>query len=206
MFSIYDPDGLRFRGPLEALEQQRVVRRRAPVAPLAEGRRTAPYPPGSGAREAAAEAYRRTAARENMIEPLVAISQIMTSPALTIDAQERVSVAWRRLTEHGVRQLVVPSDRQGVAWMVSDRDILRRITIIGDAAEIERDVAIAEMMQRETLTTDAGSDIRRVAKVMAYYHVDALPVIGGGDRLVGIVTRGDILRGFAENPRLNLWG
>jgi CBS domain-containing protein len=41
---------------------------------------------------------------------------------------------------------------------------------------------------------------------MAYYHVDAMPVLRDDTRLVGVVTRGDILRGFAENPRLNLWG
>jgi CBS domain-containing protein len=32
-----------------------------------------------------------------------------------------------------------------------------------------------------------------------------MPVTGDGGKLIGIVTRGDILRGFAENPKLNLW-
>ncbi len=205
MFYIYDPDGVRFRGPLEVLEQQRRVKPREPVPPLEQGRRSTPYPERTGAREAA-QAYRQAAARENMVEPLVYIYQIMSAPAITIDHEARLSEAWRQLQEHNIRQLVVVSEKNALMGMLSDRDILQRLNVIGDEVEIARDLGIAQLVQRETITTDAMSDIRRVARVMALYHVDALPVIGTGSRLAGIVTRGDILRGFAENPRLNLWG
>lgn len=40
--------------------------------------------------------------------------------------------------------------------------------------------------------------------VPAHFHIDALPVVED-ETLTGIVTRGNILRRFTENPKLNLY-
>ena len=204
MFYVYDLDGLRFKGPMEALERQRRVDRRAPVTPLREGEEPFPFATRQG--NEAIAAYRQATMKENMVEPLVHIYQIMNSPAATVHGDAPLFDAWLQLTREAIRQLVVVSDREEVVGLLSDRDILRRINVVGEEVEMDRTLTVEEVMQKETISTDSMSDIRRVAKVMAYYHVDAMPVIREGGQLVGVVTRGDILRGFAENPRLNLWG
>lgn len=204
MFYVYDLDGLRFKGPMEVLEQERRVGRRAPVTPLKEGEEPFPFPPGKGGEAVAA--YRQTARLENMVEPLVHIYQIMSGPVSTIQSDTPLLDAWLMLKREGIRQLVVVNDRQEVAGLLADRDILRRINVVEEEVQMDGSLTVVEVMQKETISTDSMSDIRRVARVMAYHHVDAMPVIRAGAHLVGIVTRGDILRGFAENPRLNLWG
>ena len=87
-------------------------------------------------------------------------------------------------------------------------EYIKQIRNCGFAPGIDKNsnsnIKKSEVIKKEVVATDSISDIRRVAKVLAYYHIDALPVIEN-KRLVGIVTRGDILRGFAENPKLNLW-
>lgn len=208
MFYVYDPDGLRFRGPMEALEQARKVERRAPVPPLTGGGRSTPFgeeQSGQAQGNLAVAAYLQTLNRESMVEPLVHISQIMTSPATTITPDGSLLDGWRMLGRIGIRQLVVVSERNLVAGMLSDRDILKRINVIGDEVEMENDLTVGDVMQREVITSAAISDIRRVARVMAFHHMDSMPVTREDGQLVGIVTRGDILRNFAENPRLNLW-
>lgn len=205
MFYIYDLDGQRFKGPMEALEKQRRVDRRAPVTPIKEGEESFPFPENRQQPEGIS-AYRQAIEKKSMLEPLVHIYQIMGSPAATIRSDAPLMEAWLRLKEEGIRQLVVVSDRQEVAGLLADRDILRRITIVDDVVDMDAGLTVAEVVTKETITTDSRSDIRRVARVMAYYHVDAMPVLRDDTRLVGVVTRGDILRGFAENPRLNLWG
>lgn len=203
MFYVYDLDGIRFRGPMEALEKERKVERRQPVPPLESGRRAEPFPEGPAG--TAVEAYRQATRRENMVEPLVHIYQIMSTPVSTITGEVLLLDAWRRLNDEQISQLVVVSDRLQVVGMLSDRDILRRINVIDDEVVVEPGLTVSDVMQQEVITTDSMSDIRRVARVMAFYHVSSMPVIGGGERLSGMVTRGDILRGFAENPKLNLW-
>ncbi len=203
MFYVYDIDGIRFRGPLEELEKERKVERRSPVPPLdSSGRRT---PFAKGQEPTGVAAYLKATQKTNMIEPLVHIYQIMSSPVDTIHADRPLLDAWGELDKLGVSQLVVVSERMRVIGLMSDKDILRRINIIDEEVVVEPGLKVGDVMQKEVITTDAMSDIRRVAKVMAYYHVDSMPVIGSNDSLSGIVTRGDILRGFAENRKLNLW-
>jgi CBS domain-containing protein len=41
--------------------------------------------------------------------------------------------------------------------------------------------------------------------VLLDYDLTGIPVVGDGDELVGIVTRGDILRRVIHEPPLSLW-
>ena len=206
MFYVYDLDGLRFQGSLEDLERNLKVKKGRAVKSLKGGEQPPqlsldqPY-----ARNIkAVKAYQQTNSRKSMVEPLVHIRQIMSSPVSTIGGNIYLYHAWSMLKDSNIRQLVVTSSTKEVLGILSDRDILQHINVIDDEVTISRDLLVSEIVSPETYTTDASSDIRRVARVMAYYHLDAMPVME--DRqLVGIVTRGDILRGFAENPKLNLW-
>jgi len=203
MFYLYDIEGLQFRGSLETLEQARTVNQIQPNKPLKfdEQLSRQPYSPSSQA----IKTYQNVVRHEQMVEPLVHIYQIMSSPVSTITKDISLHEAWRMLTEGNVRQLVVTTEANNVIGIISDRDILRHINVSGNDTTTHHNLAVQEVIDREVLTTDAMSDIRRVARVMAFYHTDAIPVTDH-DRLIGIVTRGDILRGFAENPKLNLWG
>ena len=208
MFYVYDLDGLRFRGPLEALERARRVERSAPASPTSGNEATPPFPEIPGILQPgnpAVAAYQQSAGRENLVEPLVQIYQIMSSPVKTISGGIPLVEAWDILGRAGIRQLVVVSERNQVAGILSDRDILRRINVIEGEVEVEPALMARDVMQREVITTDSMSDIRRVARVMAFYHIDSMPVTRDNGLLIGIVTRGDILRNFAENPKLNLW-
>lgn len=213
MFYIYDVNGMRFKGSLETLEAQRRVARRPAVLPFQEGGRSTTFSisakgqssKGQRSKGQAFAAYQHMIERENMIEPLVHIYQIMSFPVSAIGLDIPLVNAWWMLKESNFRQLVVISARRQVISLLSDRDLLRHIRAAGDAVEVERELTVGEILPAETITTDSKSDIRRVARAMAYFHKDAMPVLEE-ERLVGIVTRGDILRGFAENPKLNLWG
>ncbi len=203
MFYVHDIDGLKFKGPLEELEKWRSVARKQHIQPLTEKKRSPPSPEEREAQEAL-KTYRKVASKENMVEPLVHVHQIMSSPVSTIHHEMPLTEAWWMMQKKRVRQLVVTSDVKKVVGMLSDRDLLQRINVIDNKIQVADELAVNEVIKPDIMTTDSMSDIRRVAKVLAYYHIDALPVLEK-EKLVGIVTRGDILRGFAENPKLNLW-
>lgn len=202
MFYVHDIEGLKFKGPLEELEKWRNVTRKQHIQPLGEKKSSRPSPEGSGSQAVAA--YEKIISRDNMVEPLVHVHQIMSSPASTIHHEMPLTDAWWTMQKETIRQLVVTTDRKNVVGMLSDRDILQRINVIDNKIQVAQELIVSEVIKPDIMTTDSMSDIRRVAKVLAYYHIDALPVLEK-ERLVGIVTRGDILRGFAENPKLNLW-
>lgn len=203
MFYVNSIEGPQFRGTMEALEQSR----RAEKIRAAKQTRFEDHQWSGTERTAltnAASAYQKMINRENMIEPLVHIYQIMSTPASTIDPFISIIDAWKRLRKEEIRQLLVVNEKQEVVGMLSDRDILQYLNVIDGQISVESDLSAADVIAREVVSTDSMSDIRRVARVMAFFHLDAMPVLQDG-RLSGIVTRGDILRGFAENPKLNLW-
>ena len=206
MFYVYGVDGLRFRGSMEDLERNLKVKKGRAVKSLAHGEQSPQFSlaQARGRNVKAVKAYQQSDYRKSMVEPLVQVRQIMSSPVSTIGGNIYLYHAWAMLKASNIRQLVVTSSRKEVLGVLSDRDLLKHVNVIDDEVAISRDLLVFEILTPETYTTDASSDIRRVARVMSYYHLDAMPVMEDG-QLVGIVTRGDILRGFAKNPKLNLW-
>jgi len=207
MFYVYDIEGLRFQGSLEDLESRRVERTR-PIKALIENEtafgKLLDEERAKRRNAKAIQTYQGFGKKEAMVEPLVYVYQIMSSPVSTVGGDIPLYNAWLMLKESNIRQLVVATSSREVLGVLSDRNIFHHIKVIDGRIEVQRDLLVSEVLPRETCTTDALSDIRRVARVMAFYHLDAMPVMER-ERLVGIVTRGDILRGFAANPKLNLW-
>ena len=204
MFYIYDTEGLQFSGSMEALELNRRVEKSRRLKKTGFDQYLGQY--GDNPRgKAAVAAYQQSIQREDMVEPLVHIYQIMSSPVSTISPDVTLEEAWRMLDSGKIRQLVVITPGRQVQGVLSDRDVLRNLNVRRGVVEVSEDMLVRDVMGGETITTASISDIRRVARVMAFYTIDAMPVLDDS-QLVGIVTRGDILRGFADNPRLNLWG
>ena len=55
---------------------------------------------------------------------------------------------------------------------------------------------VAELMTRQVVTVGVHAPYREVVAVMDRHRISALPVVDDRDRLVGIVSRGDLLRVF----------
>ena len=202
MFYVHDIDGIQFKGPLEALEDQRKITKSSAITPAKRSDESSQF--SLYLQSKAVASYQQNIKRDNMIEPLIHVFQIMSSPVATVKADTTLLDAWMTLSQKKIRQLVVINEKRKVIGILADRDILKYINILGDGIYMDQEILVGNIIPGEVVTTDAVSDIRRVAKVMTHFHIDAMPVLES-ERLVGIVTRGDILRGFAENPRLNLW-
>lgn len=203
MFYVYDVDGIQFQGPLEDLLENRRVEPSRAIRPVKRDEEKGSNQP-SGTSAQAIHTYQQIVNRPNMVEPLVHIYQIMSSPVSTIGRDIPLQDGWLMLKNGNIRQLVVTTSTREVVGILSDRDVLRNINIRNGEIVADSGLLVGDVIDEETYTTDSISDIRRVARVMAHYHLDAMPVIEN-ERLAGIVTRGDILRGFADNPKLNLW-
>jgi CBS-domain-containing membrane protein len=94
-----------------------------------------------------------------------------------------------------------------VTGVVSEADLLRKIEYAGDEAPRlfdgrrrrgERGKALAgtvsELMSAPAVTVPAGTPIADAARLMDGENVKRLPVVDDLGRLVGIVTRGDLLK------------
>ena len=89
--------------------------------------------------------------------------------------------------------------------MVGVHDLLMAINIeTGKIMEV-LGRRVVDVMTTPVITAEPATDIRRIATAMLTHRIDGVPVIGELGRLVGYVSRSDILRAVVADPPLSLW-
>ncbi|MEQ7874589.1 CBS domain-containing protein [Sphingomonas sp. ASV193] len=77
-----------------------------------------------------------------------------------------------------------------VVGMITDRDIAVRGVALGRGP----DCTVEELMSRDVVCARAGDDTEAVARKMSEAQVRRLPVLDDADRLVGMISLGDLSR------------
>jgi CBS domain-containing protein len=116
--------------------------------------------------------------------------------AVAVAPDETVGRARRIMEAHAIRHLPVVAAGRRVVGVVSDRDILQRQARAGVAAAEGQPVR--EVMTPSPVVVRDDEDARRARRLMLRCGVGCLPVVDCHRALVGVVTRGDLLR--AELP------
>lgn len=207
MFGLYNIQGPQFQGPLEQLYQVHpVVRSQAAKFNLHPETNQQPGHPEQRRPRQAAAAYAKSLNLDHEREPLYHVDQIMHKNPHTADAKAKLADAWRRLQQYKIKQMPVVDDQNRTVGLLTQTGLLRRIIVNSDDDLLQVPQApVREVMITPVITAEPLTDIRRIAKVMAEYGLPALPITDESQSLVGIVTRGDILRKFANTPPLQLW-
>jgi CBS domain-containing protein len=58
---------------------------------------------------------------------------------------------------------------------------------------------VADVMTPDFIYVDAGTRLTRVLQLMVDYRMKSIPVLGAGQRLVGIIAREDVMRALAAS-------
>lgn len=130
------------------------------------------------------------------------ISNWMQTHVYTVKPQESVAGAREKMARHRVNQLPVVVDGKLVG-IVTDRDLRDAfpsvLELIRDTDQkrelaLER-VTVETVMTAEVLTLGPNDSMIDAARVMRRERVGAVPIVEG-ERLVGLITRSDILAAF----------
>jgi predicted transcriptional regulator len=115
------------------------------------------------------------------------VKELMTIDVTTVRSTTPIKEAAALLAEHRISGLpVVDADRH-VLGVLSERDI---IELAGKTA--------GEAMSAPALTIGANRSVTEAVATMLDRNVKRLPVVDGEGRLVGIVTRADLVRAFVR--------
>jgi CBS domain-containing protein len=213
MFHVHGVEGRLFSGSLEQLRQQLSVsgvtrvRRVAPVAAEAEPQ-TAPQAGGRDVGHEVAQAYGQATATR-VRQPLRCAADVMRSPALTVPADATLRDAWRLLAQHGIGQAPVVDAGGALVGLVGRTELMPAAALAppGTAAELARLAQpVRAVMWSPVPSTAPGTDLRRVAALLLDTGLPGVPVADDGGRVLGFVSRTDLLRALATDPPLDLWG
>ncbi|MFC9929999.1 CBS domain-containing protein [Streptomyces sp. NPDC127190] len=139
------------------------------------------------------------------------VSDVMTTPAVAVGRDARFKEIVRVMDERQVSAVPVVSGEGRVVGVVSEADLLpkeefreRRPTrserrrLWSDLAKAEGATA-EQVMSAPAVTVHSDETLARAARLMAVHHVKRLPVVDAEDGLLGIVSRGDLLRVFLRS-------
>ncbi|MGW2209697.1 CBS domain-containing protein [Streptomyces sp. NPDC001781] len=139
------------------------------------------------------------------------VSDVMTTPPVTVGRHAPFKEIVRIMHERHVSAVPVVSGQGQVVGMVSEADLLpkeefrdrrpgrrERIRLRSELAKAEG-VRAEDVMSAPAVTVRPDDTLARAARLMAVHHVKRLPVVGAGDGLRGIVSRGDLLRVFLRS-------
>jgi len=209
MFSIYGITGQVFSGTLEAMNRVHAISKARPTRAIAhEGDELGAEFITSGAgqpHEEAVRAYLAMLPGEIERGPLYHADQIMQRRVITVSDSDDVAEAWRTLRDHHIHQAPVLDVNAQLVGIVSERDLLTAINI--DSGRIVETLSrrVRDVMTTPVIAAAPVTDIRRVAAVMLDHGVDGAPIMNDTGRLVGFVSRSDILRAVVTDPPLSLW-
>lgn len=147
------------------------------------------------------------------------VREIMTADVITVKPDTTVGELADILAQNKISGVPVVDDQGQVLGMVSEADIilqdadlhfpyyiqfLEMVIYLQSVHKFEERVRksigskVTEIMSVDVVSVSPDATVREVATMMADRNVNRLPVTEN-ERLVGIVTRGDIVRAIAEH-------
>ncbi len=129
---------------------------------------------------------RLIAVLEDVVQPSVTAASLMSYPVRTITPETTIDEAAKLMLRYGHGGLTVMQDGE-VVGIISRRDVDRACHHgLGHAP-------VRGYLGRQVVTLSPRTPLPEIERIMIEHDIGRLPVLDDG-RLVGIVTRGDILR------------
>ncbi|HBY93429.1 MAG: CBS domain-containing protein [Ardenticatenaceae bacterium] len=126
------------------------------------------------------------------------VRDIMSTDLVTVTPDESLAEALLRMRRHDVRRLPVV-DETGLVGIITDRDL----RLAADSPFLDETPSeafhqleqhrVEDIMTTSVTTIEPEAPIVEAAKLIRVAHVGGLPVVDENDRLVGIVTRTDLV-------------
>ncbi len=141
-------------------------------------------------------------------EQLVA-NQIMTSPVITLKQSDSVAEAIKLFKTKKFRHIPIATKTGIVEGILSDRDVLHHLSGINDdytksKLPVRMNDKVSGLMKSEVLTASADTDVRYIARLFVERHIGAMPIVADG-KIIGLITRSDILSAVMRHFILELW-
>lgn len=144
------------------------------------------------------------------------VQEVMTKDVISVRPETAVRDIALLLTERRISGVPVVTAEGAMVGVVTDSDLIHRAEIgtakrrkwwlrmFADTTQLARDFTQAhgqrasDIMSRYVVTTSEDADLGEVAEILDSHGYKRLPVIRDG-KLVGIVTRGDLVRALVTS-------
>ncbi len=146
--------------------------------------------------EVASRHYRDVAPPIKERRQAMTAHQVMSTKVIAVDDKVPVESARAIMLEHRFHHLPVLRDGCLVG-IVSDRDLFAPKARLRDK--------VLQIMSHDVLTARPEARIADLARVMVGHTIGCVPIVNEVNKVVGIVTRTDLLRCIMHHAPIDLW-
>lgn len=125
------------------------------------------------------------------------VADLMTEHPVTVSADCSADAAIDKLSRHRTNELYVTDESGHLLGVVPDFELLKA-ELSGEA----QDATVEQLMSRSVPVFSPQSDAAEVARLFRDGRFTQFPVVSGG-RLIGLITRGDVVRLMAVLRRID---
>ncbi|WP_206484055.1 CBS domain-containing protein [Thalassotalea sp. G2M2-11] len=209
MFAIYTPNGRTFTGTLEQL--QKVDKSARAVAPkkrhdLDDGpaHRGQSYQPTPNA----IEAYKEVIKQPEKLTAIKHAYQLMTAPVETLYEKDTFAYTIEKFKQFSYREFPVVNQQQQLVASLSRQDLYEYLLFNKPQLQADKTSSIAELFLTDktiTYSAEPVTDIRRIAWLFIDKQLHTIPIVEPNEKIVGVISRTDIIKATMNDPPLSLW-
>jgi CBS domain-containing protein len=140
------------------------------------------------------------------------VREMMTHEPVTVSRETGLKDAMRLLDAHSITSMPVVEPTGRIVGVVSEADLVRTcvhpdgrahmIPVAADVAPHGRPSSTADVMNRHPVTVEGDLDVADAVHLMSSASVKSLPVVDRTDRVVGMLSRRDIVHLLARGDEL----
>jgi CBS domain-containing protein len=146
---------------------------------------------------------------------LMKVRDFMITKVFTVKPSTTVKELLQVLTSNRIGGVPVVDDKENLVGIVSDGDILRYLSPkpmgfaglvyiieygeIEDVIKEKLDTPVKEIMtKRNIVFVSPDDEFETTLRLLSRHHYKKLPVVNGAGRVIGILSRGDIITNIAK--------
>lgn len=142
----------------------------------------------------------------------IKVSEVMTADAVAVNEDADIAEAIKLLSDKGVSGLPVTDNENRVVGVITEADILSVmgmnkghtfkdiiVRLLGEPAPGNKSGnTVRQVMSSPAITTTPDRRILEVASILEERRIKRLPVVEAAGKLIGIISRADIVRAVAK--------
>ncbi|MGE5247225.1 MAG: CBS and ACT domain-containing protein [Verrucomicrobiota bacterium] len=134
------------------------------------------------------------------------VARSMQRHPITLPPSASLFAAREAMRENKVRQIPVTTEDGRLAGIVSDRDIRGAVLPVGlvpgftaeEAEKFLKGTPVEKVMTRKVITAMLTDTLEDAIELLYTFRVNALPVVDEGRKVVGVISRTDVLKAFID--------
>lgn len=126
------------------------------------------------------------------------VKELMTKKVITIDKEDSIINAAKKMKDHDIGILVIINEKREVLGVITDRDIVIRSISRGNI-----NATVDEAMTHDSIRINKNEEIVKALETMGDYQIKRLVVVDDDLKLVGIISLSDLALGKYTNKLVN---